>query len=164
MLSPLRLRFVAVGTVWLPEYARDAILDQTVQGEPQETGGVLLGYEVPEDLAVVVTDLVGPGPKASYSRNEFAPDGLWQEHEVARIYESSGRRATYLGDWHSHPSGSPTPSRKDHRTARTIARHEPARMPRPLMLIVASNNKTWQIAAFRLNGRKLRPLPLKLYG
>jgi integrative and conjugative element protein (TIGR02256 family) len=110
-----------------------------------------------------VTDLVGPGPNASYSPSGFVPDGRWQEREVALIYEQSGRRTTYLGDWHSHPDGWPSPSRKDHRTARAIGRHAPARMRRPLMLIAASEDDTWRIAAFRLRRRRLRPMQIKLY-
>jgi integrative and conjugative element protein (TIGR02256 family) len=159
----MRLRRLTSGTLWLPEHLRDALVLQGVDNAPYETGGILLGYELVDELAVVVTDLVGPGPTASYSRGEFVPDGLWQEHQVARIYERSGRRTTYLGDWHSHPDGSPTPSRRDHRTARAIGRHAPARMPRPVMLIAASGDEKWLVAAFRLRRRKLRPIKIKLY-
>lgn len=82
---------------------------------------------------------------------------------MARIYEESGRRSTYLGDWHSHPDGIAAPSREDHRTARAIRKHAPTRMPRPLMLVVASDETSWRIAAFRLTLQKLRPARLKLY-
>lgn len=130
---------------------------------PDETGGILLGYEVASEFALVVTDLVGAGPAASYSVSEFVPDGRWQESEIARIYRASGRRTTYLGDWHSHPDGFLNPSRRDHRTARAIARHPPARVRRPLMLIGAREDGAWRVAAFRLCRRKLRPMQIKGY-
>jgi integrative and conjugative element protein (TIGR02256 family) len=130
---------------------------------PHETGGILVGYEVAQESAVVITHLVGAGPSASYSRSEFVPDGRWQERHVAAIYEASGRLATYLGDWHSHPDGYLSPSRKDHRTARAIARYAAARARRPLMLIVASEAESWSVAAFRLRRRKLRAMQIRSY-
>lgn len=159
----LRRRSIRLTTIWLPEWARAAMLDAAADKEPDETGGILLGYEAPNDRAIVITEIVGAGPQARNSRDRFEPDGRWQEDEVARIYEESGRRTTYLGDWHSHPDGIPTPSREDDRTARTIGEHAPARMPHPVMIIVASNRKSWRIRAFRLSGKRLRLARLKLY-
>ena len=131
---------------------------------PHETGGVVLGYETADADASVITHLIGSGPKATRSRSEFVPDGRWQEREIARIYRESNRRATYLGDWHSHPAGVAAPSRKDQRTAATIAAHSEARAPRPLMLIVAKANDGWRIAAYRFDGRRLRKIQLEQYG
>lgn len=160
---PLLRRRVETTTVWLPESCEAAILDEAVNRAPNETGGILLGYEVPDRSALVITHLVAAGPGARSGRGLFEPDGRWQEREVARIYAESGRRASYLGDWHSHPDGIAAPSKKDHRTARTIARHRAARMRRPLMLIVANDDQFWRIRVFRLSGRKLRPAELNLY-
>jgi integrative and conjugative element protein (TIGR02256 family) len=150
-------------TVWLPRDAQAKITRQISNAEPDETGGILLGYEVLADAAVVVTHLVGPGPNSRATRAHFDPDGRWQEKEVARIYEESGRHAKYLGDWHSHPDGAARPSRKDRRTARSIAQHAAARMPTPLMLIVASSDASFRLACFRYSRRKLRRLSLRLY-
>jgi integrative and conjugative element protein (TIGR02256 family) len=150
-------------TIWLAEEARDLIVVASEDKEPNETGGILLGYEVPADHAVVITHLIGPGPKAKSSRALFVPDGIWQEAEVARIYEASGRRATYLGDWHSHPDGIARPSKKDERTARDIAQTLEARIANPLMLIAASDKESWRIAAYRFDGTRLRHESLKLH-
>lgn len=78
-MSFLRCRSVARTLVWLPAWARDAMVDAASEKEPDETGGVLLGYEVSNKRMVVVTDVVGPGPRARYSRARFEPDGRWQE-------------------------------------------------------------------------------------
>jgi integrative and conjugative element protein (TIGR02256 family) len=161
-MSALRRR-IETTTVWLPESCEAAILDEAIDRAPKETGGILLGYEVPDRSALVITHLVAAGPGARYRRGLFEPDGRWQEREVARIYAESGRRASYLGDWHSHPDGVAAPSKKDHHTARVIARHRAARMRWPLMLIVANDDQFWRIRVFRLGGRKLRPAKLKLY-
>jgi integrative and conjugative element protein (TIGR02256 family) len=147
----------------LAEEARDSILTASQDEEPNETGGILLGYEVPDNHAVVITHLVGPGPKAKSSRAHFVPDGIWQEAEVARLYETSGRRATYLGDWHSHPDGVARPSKKDERTARDIAQTPEARIENPLILIAASDSESWRIAAYRFDGLRLHHEALRLH-
>jgi integrative and conjugative element protein (TIGR02256 family) len=69
---------------------------------PLETGGVFMGYWA-DDRTAVVTQAIGPGPNAYHHRHRFAPDQEWQTTEIAEYYRASGRRETYLGDWHTHP-------------------------------------------------------------
>lgn len=101
---------------------------------PKETGGILLGYSA-ED-SVVVTHVIGPGPKAKHTLYSFTPDPEWHESEISRIYKDSGRINNYLGDWHSHPKGSNLLSNKDKRVMANIAAYPPARQPYPIMAIV----------------------------
>ena len=101
---------------------------------PRETGGILMGRWLSGGRALV-TAVIGPGPKAQHGRTSFEPDQNWQEREVARLYKRSGRIWNYLGDWHTHPDGSATPSDQDVAVARGIARASRARCPAPVMLI-----------------------------
>lgn len=68
---------------------------------------------------------------------------------------------TYLGDWHSHPDTAPSPSRKDKRTARKVARAGDARAPHPLTIIAGSIGDDWLVAAYRLVGRSFRPMHIR---
>jgi integrative and conjugative element protein (TIGR02256 family) len=79
----------------------------------------------------------GVGPQAAHSRTRFLPDHDFHESEIARIYEESGRRITYLGDWHTHPQGSGHLSHRDLKTLASIAADSRARAPIPLMTILA---------------------------
>lgn len=130
--------------------------------EPDESGGVLMGYadRADHDL-IMVTAQIGPGPKASHRRRRFEPDADWQCDEVARCYAQSGRIATYLGDWHSHPGGSARPSRLDRKTARNISRSHEARVPRPLMVILGGS-EDWAPQAYRYRLWRLRRGELRL--
>lgn len=119
---------------------------------PKETGGVLVGYWSNKD--VVVTDIIGPGSKAVHRRYTFTPDTAWQESEIARIYEASGRVHTYLGDWHSHPYGSQNLSIKDLGVMIRVATHRPARAARPIMGILY-NNPTWELVIWRFAFSKI---------
>jgi integrative and conjugative element protein (TIGR02256 family) len=130
-----------VSTAWIDAKALAAVRREATERHPDETGGILLGWTGPSSAGdgrsdVVIAEVIGPGPGARHDRTTFRPDAAWQTAQVARLYEASGRRHTYLGDWHTHPNGSGRPSRRDRRTLATIARSPDARAPHPVILIV----------------------------
>ena len=121
---------------------------------PLETGGVLMGYVHGGDC--IVTAIVGPGPNAVHHECTFTPDYEYQEMEVANIYVSSGRRWTYLGDWHSHPrQRMPSLSPKDIRTLKCIARYKGARIAQPIMLLLAGEPDDWSLNVWQWKPSKL---------
>lgn len=108
-----------------------------------------MGYWAEPD--VVITDAIGPGPKAVHYKIGFLPDAQFHEMEVARIYGQSGRLSTYLGDWHTHPRGSTRLSRRDKRTLQRIACSSDARCPKPLMAVLAGGKRKWTTDVWRFN-------------
>ncbi len=128
---------------------------------PKESGGVLLGYISPEKKrhAQIVAQ-IGPGPKAKHRQDRFEPDGEWQAEQIALAYQDSGRIVTYLGDWHSHPLGSGSPSKLDRSTAQAIANTPEARAPNPLMLILFRARYDWQLTGYRRGRRCLKAADL----
>jgi|CXWL01.1.fsa_nt_gi integrative and conjugative element protein (TIGR02256 family) len=139
---------------WLPTNVRDSLIVEANQWVPQETGGVLLGY-ITARGDVVVTDTVGAGPNALRSRIGFLPDHEYQEDEIAQRYKASGRVHVYLGDWHSHPSGGPSLSRRDRRTLRVIASSKDARISTPIMLVI-SGGPLWCFTAWHYHAQRPR--------
>jgi integrative and conjugative element protein (TIGR02256 family) len=124
-------------TAWMRDAAVDLMLEEATRRAPNETGGVLMGYADRHGHSFLVENAVGPGPQAAHSRTRFLPDHDFHESEIARIYEESGRRITYLGDWHTHPQGSGHLSHRDLKTLASIAADSRARAPIPLMTILA---------------------------
>lgn len=112
-----------------------------------------MGYWAEPD--VVITNAIGPGPRAMHHPRGFVPDAQYQEHEVARFYEESGRSSTYLGDWHTHPGATTRLSRRDKRTLQLIARSSEARCSRPLMAVLAGGKSEWDADFWYLKGRGL---------
>jgi integrative and conjugative element protein (TIGR02256 family) len=108
----------------------------------------LLGESEIGETGPMVTALVDAGPKAKRDHRRFEPDGPWQRKRIAELYEASGRRLSYLGDWHSHPRGN-GPSRLDRTTARKIARTAAARCPHPVFLIATYVAEGWELRAYR---------------
>lgn len=136
---------------------REQLDQMLVEGRrtfPRETGGVLMGF-VGADRTIV-TSVVGPGQRAIHRRRSFTPDAEWQQERVAELYERSGRRDTYLGDWHTHPGGSTRASFTDWLAAWTIARSRDARCPNPVMVVLALTAAgTLSLGAYRWNRRSL---------
>lgn len=148
--------------LWLPEAVLRQLDEEASRLAPLETGGVLLGWGLDHE-EVVVADLVGPGPNATHRCDRFEPDTHWQRLGIAEAYARSGRIHRYLGDWHSHPGGSTTPSRRDSRTARKISRHRAARARRPVMLIVSGDERSWTPNAYRLQRGELTAMTIARY-
>lgn len=139
--------------IWVPERLLDEMSVLATDAYPNETGGVLLGYDAGNGL--VLAAITGPGSEAIHERHAFVPDYDYQDAEVERIYNESRRRHTYLGDWHSHPDGNTTLSKKDKRTLHTIAGHRPARASNPIMGILAGRG-SWRLTVWRCVPRNLQ--------
>ncbi len=133
----LPMRHSSLTIAWVRKEVIRKMQEEVQRMYPLETGGCLLGYWTGIFEEVVIEGCIGPGPKARHSRYSFKPDSEWQETQIARIYEESGRLCTYLGDWHSHIRGSLAMSWKDRRTLLRIASYPPARAPHPLMALIA---------------------------
>src|SRR6266853_3687922 len=132
--------------IWLPQKLHEEMRELAKRAYPNETGGALIGFDAGNGL--VVTAVIGPGPRAVHEPHAFTPDHEYQDAEIERIYASSRRCHTYLGDWHSHPDGSANLSLKDKRALRIIAAHKAARAEAPVMGILAGA-KSWRLVVWR---------------
>jgi integrative and conjugative element protein (TIGR02256 family) len=147
---------VAAGRLWLSDDALLAMVEEAESAEPNETGGVLLGWTAGDQRDIVARRAIGPGPRAKHRPTRFSPDTRWQRVEIAEEYERSGRILTYIGDWHSHPGGSERPSTRDWRTARRIARSRGARATKPVILILRGAKGDWVPVPYRLLDNALK--------
>lgn len=147
--------------LWLPHSLWEDIVAEADRMKPLETGGILLGYRAEAGRELVVTHIVGPGPKAVHKRGRFVPDHRYQSAEVARLYmqqpHSESHALAYLGDWHSHPGSLAYLSGQDKATIRRIALTKSARASQPVMLILgqkalcgdsSKQNDLWQPTAW----------------
>lgn len=144
--------------LWVSEAALQDLNAEANRAYPLETGGVLVGY-VAENGEPVVFGAIGPGPAAVHQRQRFTPDHVWQCQQLDAAFAKSSSALVYVGDWHTHPDGSPRMSWLDHRTLRAIAKHPQAKTPNPLMLIGAGSpqSRVWMGHCYRRH-RLLGPL------
>lgn len=130
--------------------------------EPQETGGLLVGYFSEDDKDVVITGITGPGPKAQHGKHSFCPDYEADRVEMARIFKQSGGLAWYIGDWHTHPTGPAYLSFLDRKALINIAKFDLNHVQRPIMLILGrkgSRSSLWLPRVWRIYR-----LPRKIIG
>ena len=146
--------------MWWAAAALEEALREAQRAYPLETGGLLLGWTTGPG-AVVISQVIGPGPRATHRATSFAPDVAWQERQLADAYERAGRRLQYLGDWHTHPRGTIRLSGTDRATLRRIARHPDARAPHPVMAVLAGG-PPWQVAVRQQVRRCGAPRRLRL--
>ena len=136
----------------IPAAVMGELLTEAWRTWPNETGGVLLGVSRPSELRL--TAAIGPGPNASHHPGAFAPDSAWQAQQVAETWKEN-HTLEYLGDWHTHPGGSPTLSALDRDALHSIADFPAAQQPRPVMLVLAlAPDGSIRVAAERLVNRR----------
>ena len=130
-----------VADLWLQEQVYQQMLEESLRAYPLETGGMLVGYFLV--AGAVVTYYIGPGSNASHERHTFTPDTEFQVGILDDLYKRTNGKATYLGEWHTHPDGRTRLSGLDVRTLRSISRDSGARAPYPAMLILAGGPEGW---------------------
>ncbi len=128
---------------------------------PNETEGVLIGYQVKLYEEAVITDATDPGPKAEHQLYNFFPDNEYQKTEIKNYYHASGRLHTYLGDWHTHPQAPAYLSATDKKTLRRIASYTEARIPIPLMAVLGEG-PNWILKFWKYIPRDSAGLALQL--
>jgi len=126
---------------------------ESTRGLPAETGGVLIGHRI--DNEIVVTVATGPGPRARRTPSSFRRDGDYTQEEVDRQHEASGGRDDYVGEWHSHPD--PVgPSTQDLASMRWISGNAQYVRAEPLLMILQRVNEDWRPLAYRWSAAGLR--------
>lgn len=149
LIAPNMARF------WIPNTLLTEMKVLATFSDPMETGGMLLGY-VADNMDVVVSAIIGPGPNSSHSRYTFVPDAAYQQAELDRHYRATDGLETYLGDWHTHPGGQCIPSREDKRTLARIATTPSARIEHPVMAIAGYSTGRWELGVIRFQSVKRR--------
>jgi integrative and conjugative element protein (TIGR02256 family) len=93
---------------------------------------------------VVVTHASGPGRYAKHGLWSFERDPHDGQAFIERVFEESGRRFTYIGEWHTHLWGRLTPSHRDLRTMRGIPEEPHSYQERPLLIIHSTlRSRVW---------------------
>lgn len=114
---------------------------------PYECGGVLVGRFRSSDGTPVIHDCSAPPADSKAHRTHFE-----RGTEELQVYLNSqfSMGFQYVGEWHTHPSGSPTPSFVDRRTMFRIGCDHSYQMPRPILLIAGGTPSSgWSVMAWR---------------
>lgn len=113
---------------------------------PNETGGIIIGkYTKPLDCAVV-EKVTGPPKDSKYGRTWFKR-GVEGLQDILNNFWK--RNQFYIGEWHFHPNGEPSPSDKDKLQLKTISKLEDYNCLAPVLIIIGGNlPDSWSIRTF----------------
>lgn len=105
---------------------------QATCSKQMECGGILIGsFRGPH---IQVSGYTEPGPKDIASFSSFTRVDERHQHAAMDAWRRSNNTTTYVGEWHSHPSGPPHPSDLDRQTWKTVV----ARLNTPCLFIIVS--------------------------
>jgi len=138
----------------LPEVRIKELLRLCGRSSPHETGGILLGrYSNALDSALVMSITKAPADSQS-GRTWFVRGVRGLQSKINTMWRR--KQGYYLGEWHFHPFGEPSPSDTDSSQMREIARSPQYQCPEPVLLIIGGDPpKYWTARAFIfLRGRK----------
>jgi len=140
--------------LWIPSATVEILTREAEKMAPLETGGVLAGYITDENEDIVITDIVGPGPKAVHRRTSYSPDYKYHREEVGKIYDRSQGTTSFLGDWHTHPGSGLYLSERDKKALRNIANYPKNFINSPIMIVasepILNEARNWQLKAWRI--------------
>lgn len=100
---------------------------------PREFGGFLIGYYSEDNMNLYITDTILP-KKYKVSEYSFERSIKGIENELTEFYTENPRKI-YIGEWHTHPDNSPTPSATDISAINTIINSKNT-IPNPVLLII----------------------------
>jgi integrative and conjugative element protein (TIGR02256 family) len=88
-----------------------------------EAGGILIGYRRADHLHIV--EATAPGPGDTGTRISFRRDDPSHQRRASARWQDSSGYLDYLGEWHTHPEMSPSPSGTDRRAWQEVVARRP---------------------------------------
>lgn len=124
-----------------------AIYKMCKESYPKETGGILIGKYSPNLKLAKVTIVTGAPDDSKSGRTWFQRGTNGLQRLLDDVWETQG--AFYLGEWHYHPGGAPTPSTHDIAEMDKISKNITYNCPEPILLIVGSTlSNDWNLGAY----------------
>ena len=131
------------------------VFERNVQvGDLPESGGVLLGTI--HERGLLVTVATTPTRLDRQFRYLFERLPFGHRAVAKRLWRSTGGTTRYIGEWHTHPQNTPTPSAIDLEEWRKLAKVRADK--RPLLAVIVGRH-TMHVELTHGNGRRqlLRP-------
>lgn len=111
----------------------DAMVQQRELAGRRETGGILIGLYLKDRSIASIEETRGTRTSRGWFARFRRGIGSLQQY-LDEQWDS--HRRYYVGEWHSHPAGSPIPSAQDDRQMQKIAADDRYQCPEPIMVIV----------------------------
>lgn len=116
-----------------------------------ETGGVLIGFYSEDLCCVHVLEATGPGRFSFHAPFAF----MRGVKDLQRAVDSAGADGLYyVGEWHSHPGRSASPSAQDIRQMQEISASDGYNCPEPVLIVIGGADPLKYISAHVIMGKR----------
>jgi len=120
---------------------------------PKEFGGLLIGYYSDDFKTCFIETTILP-KKYESSRYFFERGKEGLKLNLTKFYNSIPR-LIYVGEWHTHPEGIPSPSGTDMNAMIEIGESDDVNIENPLLLILGINPSKMDAGAYVYSKKKL---------
>lgn len=141
--------------VKLPESIYEEVQKCIEKFYPNECGGIFVGT-IDNGNTAVISEMMLP-KKFRSTPIYFVRVADLLNKWLEKIFQRDGGNTIYLGEWHSHPNGSPYPSNTDLKAMEDIANNNDVRISTPLLLIVAYNGEVYKEKIYIYQENNLKP-------
>lgn len=107
---------------------------------PNEVGTSLVGCYSDDGFEASVLDLAPLSSDSKGQRTSFYRGTVGLRKFFAKLRQTFSGKRHYVGEWHSHPDGAPTPSGTDDRNQLDIAMDTKTNCPECILIIVGGPN------------------------
>lgn len=136
--------------------AVETMLDLSGRAGDLETGGVLVGRYSEYGDRVIVTQATGPPRDSRQTPAGFVRGIAGLTRRLQREWRDA---AYYVGEWHSHPMASATPSTVDVTQIMAFAADADLQCPRPILAVLGGDPRAaWVLAVGVVMDLALLPL------
>lgn len=120
----------------LPIEVLDKLKNAAIKHFPKEFGGIFIGSYSDDNMIAFISDILIP-EQFTNSPTTFQRKTDDLNEKLKELYELSQGKIIYIGEWHSHPNGSPNFSQSDFNAMKHIANDINVGANNPLMLILS---------------------------
>ena len=109
-------------TIQIEENILVEISNYQKQGQFElESGGIVVGYYDVVESTLKITDITWPQIDDIRERYRFIRKKAGHQELMDRLWEQSGYKKSYLGEWHTHNQCKPVPSIVDYNNWKSIS-------------------------------------------
>jgi len=150
----LKLTCTKIGlSVEVKQELLDELYRTGMKHYPKEFGGLLIGY-YSEDFKTCFIETTILPKKYKSSRYFFEREKEGLKLNLTNFYNSIPR-LIYVGEWHTHPDGIPSPSGTDMNAMIEIGESDDVNIENPLLLVLGINPSKMDVGAYVYSKNKL---------
>ena len=147
-------------TIFISEACLLKMKEMAESHYPNEVGTSLVGCYSDDGFEASVFDLAPLSPDSKGWRTSFHRGTVGLHKFFTKLHQTFSGKRYYVGEWHSHPDGSPIPSGVDDRNQLAIAKDPKTKCPECILFIVAGTVSNFNEIGVFVYSRKIGKVKL----